>query len=49
MKEFENPLSPESDHDISPTIREYLEKRNIEVGVTQVSLFEGVRIETKPH
>lgn len=49
MKEFENPPSPESDQDISPTIREYLKERNIEAKVAQVPLFEGVRIEIGPH
>jgi hypothetical protein len=49
MKEFKNPPIHESEDSITPTIKEYLKKRNIEAHITQVSLFEGVRIEIDPN
>lgn len=49
MKEFENPPIPESEDDISPIIKEYLKKRNIEAHINQVPLFEGVRVEINPN
>ena len=48
MEKFENPPTTETNENISPTIQEYLQKRNIEGNVIEVSLYSGARIESNP-